>query len=100
MDYTVALVELDNWSEDIAKFVYYLRNLDFAGTDTDRYHARNDMLLMIQLFCQCLEKLHRESTVCRQRKKTTPNFKRLYRRATEHQQTVENNRVMYSLMFG
>jgi hypothetical protein len=69
MDYTVALAELDNWSEDIAKFVYYLRNLDFAGTDPDRYHARNDMLSMIQLFCQCLEKLHRESTVCRQRKK-------------------------------
>ncbi len=100
MEYTVALAELDKWSEDIAKFVYYLKNLDFASTDQDRYHARNDMLSIIQLFCQCLEKLHKESTLCRQRKKTTVEFEKLYRRATEYQQTVEHNRVMYSLMFG
>ena len=100
MDYTVALANLDNWSKDIAKFVYYLRNLDFAGTDPDRYHARNDMLSMIQLFYQYLEKLHRESTVCRQRKKPTLNFERLYRRTVECREVVESNRVMYSLMFG
>lgn len=99
LDYTQVLKELEHDSEEIAKFVRYLENLKFDVGDTDRYHAMNDMMTMIGLFQQYLKQLHVEATVCRQRKKTTPNFEKLYRRAVEYRDVVENNRTMYSLMF-
>ena len=99
LNYQDCLDELVRWNEDISSFVYYLKNLDFEFHENTQYHARNDMLMMIGLFHDYLQKLHREATVCRQRKKTTPVFEKLYHRAAEYKNTVESNRVMYSLMF-
>lgn len=98
MEYTVALQNLDSWANDIKKFTQSLKSQPFANQD--QYDAHNDMLMIIQLFNRCLEQLHKESTLCRQRKKTTANFEKLYCRAIKYQQTVEHNRVMYNLMFG
>ena len=100
LDYETVLKELDQYSKDIAKFVRNLKNFKFEKHDNHRYSACNDMMLMIQLFNEYLLRLHTEATECRRRKKTTPTFEKLYCRALEYRDTVENNRTMYSLMFG
>lgn len=97
MNYADALIGLEKWSIDVAHFERYLKQRN--GTSVYEWNARSDMLLMIEYFHRYLAKLHSEATVCRQRKKTTPAFEKLYRRATEYRDVVESNRVMYSLMF-
>lgn len=97
LNYADALIDLDTWSIDVAPFERWLKQRN--GTSVHEWNARNDMLFMIEHFHRYLAKLHTEATVCRQRKKITPAFEKLYRRATEYRDVVESNRVMYSLMF-
>ena len=97
--YKDALEELTNSADDIAKFVKYLGKLGFDHNNREKYDAKNNMILMTELFSRHLRNLHKEAVVCRQRKKTTLAFKRAYRRTIEYRDVVENNRVMFMLMF-
>lgn len=99
LDYAAALTELDAWKKDIADFDYRLRYLKWERINDEHHEARNQMLLMVEIFHRYLKNLHSEATVCRRRKKTTPKFENLYRRAAEYRDVVESNRVMYTLMF-
>jgi hypothetical protein len=94
MDYTAALAKLDAWSKDIEGFARHVSRNKRNNVD-----AANDMLLMIELYNGYMRQLHNEATVCRQRKRVTLRFQKLYNRANEYREVVESNRVMYSLMF-
>jgi len=99
MHYEDALEELTNSVDDIAKFVKYLGKLGFDHNDREKYDAKNNMIQMTELFSRHLRNLHKEAVICRQRKKTTVAFERIYQRTIEYRDVVENNRVMFMLMF-